>query len=206
MRLSELRNLRLGDVDRARRALSVQGKGGTERWLTLSTSGWYQLLSYLERYRLTGECSEEGRSEQAYLFLSEWSHPLTKNAITLLFGRLRKRAGLSDRDVTPSVLRDTFAVRYLQAGGRLEDLCEVLGLTDVEALKRYERLRVQKSGTEPPPTSAEEQPSKRRHARQRSRQRRRRSSRGTISNQQQGTGGSDGSAENASIHESEEDP
>ena len=128
MRLFELRNRRLGDVDREQRALRVQCKGGTTRWLTLSTNGWYQLLSYRERYRLAGECSEVERSEQASLFLSEWYHPLTKNAITLLFVRLRKRAGMSDQPVTPSVLRDTFAVRYLEAGGRLESLCEVLGL------------------------------------------------------------------------------
>jgi site-specific recombinase XerD len=208
MRLSELRNLRLGDVDRERRTLRVQCKGGTERWLTLSTNGWYQLLSYLERYRLAGGCSEEERSEEAFLFLSEWCEPLTSNAITLLFGRLRKRAGMRDQHVNPTALRDTFAVRYLQAGGALEDLCEVLGLTDVAALKRYERLRVQRSEAEPLPTaSAEEQQSRQEHIRQRSRRRRRRSSRGTIGNRRQpGAGGPDSSAEKAYIRGAEEDP
>ena len=209
MRLSELRNLRLGDVDRAQRALRVQGKRGTERWLTLSPNGWYQLLSYLKRYRVAGGCSEGERSEQAYLFLSEWYQPLTNNAIILLFGRLRKRAGMSDQDVTPSVLRDTFAVRYLEAGGTLEGLCEVLGLTDVGALTRYERLSVpQKSEAERRTESSVEQPSRQKHTRQHSRQRRRkRSLRVTNSNRQQpGAGGLDSPAKMACVSKAEEGP
>jgi site-specific recombinase XerD len=208
MRLSELRKLRLGDVDRERRALRVQDKRGTTCWLTLSTNGWYQLLSYLERHRFAGGCSEEGRSEQANLFLSEWYQPLTKNAITLLFVRLRKRAGMSDQNVTPTALRDTFAVRYLRAGGKLENLCEVLGLTDVAALKRYERLSVQGHKAEPLPTeSTEELPSRQEHARQSHKRRRRRPSWRMTSNQQQpGAGGPDGPAEQARIRGSGEDP
>ena len=208
MHLSELRNLRLGDVDRERRSLRVQSRGGTTRWLVLSSNGWYQLLAYLERSRLARGCSEEGRSEEAYLFLSERYEPLTSNAIALLFGRLRKRAGMSDQDVTPSVLRDTCAVRYLQTGGTLEGLCEVLGLTDVGALKRYERLSVQRSETELLPTpSTGEQPSRQEHTRQHRRRRRRRSSRGASSSErQQEAGRSDGSAKKMRIRGAEEDP
>ena len=51
---------------------------------------------------------------------------------------------MSEKPVNPSVLRDTFAVRYLQAGGDLEALRDLLGLTNVAALKRYERLSAHK--------------------------------------------------------------
>jgi site-specific recombinase XerD len=90
MRLSELREVRLSDVDREHRALSTQNQGDTVRWLTLSSNGWYQLLSYLERHRLTGGCSQEMRSEEAYLLLSETYQPLSSNAITFLFDRRRQ--------------------------------------------------------------------------------------------------------------------
>jgi site-specific recombinase XerD len=53
---------------------------------------------------------------------------------SLQFDRIRKRAGISDKPVSPSVLRDTFAVRYLQAGGTLEALRDLLGLRDLEVV------------------------------------------------------------------------
>jgi len=45
--------------------------------------------------------------------------------------------------VDPSLLRDTFAVRYLQAGGEPGALKELLGVENLAALKRYERLSTQ---------------------------------------------------------------
>jgi integrase/recombinase XerD len=140
MHLSELRELRLGDVDRERRALRVEQKGGKERWLTLSPNARYQLLSYLERYRPKEVLVKGGHAQEDHLFLSEWYRPLTSNSITLLFDRLRKRAGISDKPVSPSVLRDTYAVRYLQAGGQPEALLERLGLHHPASITQYQHL------------------------------------------------------------------
>jgi site-specific recombinase XerD len=79
------------------------------------------------------------QSTETLFFLSETYHPLTINALTLLFGRLRQRAGMTEEQVTPSLLRDTFAVRYLQAGGEPEALRAILGLTGMESAKGSRR-------------------------------------------------------------------
>ncbi len=60
MRVGELCGLRLSDVDRERQALRVRGTGGNERWLGLSSNGWDQMLSYLERYRPKTVAGEDG--------------------------------------------------------------------------------------------------------------------------------------------------
>jgi site-specific recombinase XerD len=143
MRVSELCGLRLSDVDREQRALLVLEKGGKERWLTLSPNAWYQLLSFLERYRPKEVLVEEGRAQEDHLFLSEWYRPLKANSITLLFDRLKKRAGISDKPVSPTVLRDTSAVRYLQAGGQPEALLERLGLHRPDSITHYQRYSKQ---------------------------------------------------------------
>ncbi|BCL83711.1 tyrosine-type recombinase/integrase [Ktedonobacteria bacterium brp13] len=143
--LSELRALRVGDVDDVdgeRGRLKV-GVGSKERWMTLSAQGWSHLRSYVEQYRCKETGHARGHAEEAYLFLSELFRPLTSNAITLLFHRLKRRAGMTEKRVSPSALRDTFAVRYLQAGGEPEALREQLGLKDMAAVKRYERLSAQ---------------------------------------------------------------
>jgi site-specific recombinase XerD len=45
---------------------------------------------------------------------------------------------MSGKGVTPSVLRDTFAVRSLQQGGHPKTLQKLLGFANKAALKRYQ--------------------------------------------------------------------
>jgi site-specific recombinase XerD len=175
MRVSDLCGLRLSDVNREQRSLRIQGRG-EERWLALSPNGWFQLLSYLEQARPKKGFSEEEQARDAPLFLSETYQPLTINALTLLFGRLRKRAGMTEEQVTPSLLRDTFAVRYLQAGGEPEALRAILGLAGMESVKRYEQLSLQQIEHKPQQEPPEEHRPKVMAAPQKSTQCRRRPS------------------------------
>ena len=203
----KLCGLRLADVDHEHRALRVQRTGSNERSLTLSPNGWYQLLSYLEQYRPKGVGSQRGGGEEDHLFLSEWYQPLSINGITLLFGRIKERAGIREKSVSPSVLRDTFAVRYLQGGGKLEALRDLLGLRDLEALKRYERLSRPKSEQDQQKEPAEEHLPRQIPALPTSRQRRRRPSSTTLKHQlQQSTDRPDGSARKNPVTNAEEDP
>jgi integrase len=85
--------------------------------------------------------SQQGEALHAetWLFRTERGDPLTNNAVTLLFARINQRAGMSDAHITPSMLRETFAVRYLQAGGRVNALQALLGLHDRNSVKRYQQ-------------------------------------------------------------------
>jgi hypothetical protein len=87
--------------------------------------------------------------------LQNWDN---SNALTFLFARIRKRAGVTETVVNPLLLRDTCAVRYLQAGGTSEHLCALLGLKSKAALDRYEQLSMQKSQQESQQEPAEEYP------------------------------------------------
>jgi site-specific recombinase XerD len=83
---------------------------------------------------------EKGCSEEKSLFLSETHRPLTPNAVTQLFVRLNARAGLTDHPISPSMLRETFAVHYLQAGGNPLTLQTLLGRVDLATIKRYQQV------------------------------------------------------------------
>ncbi len=55
------------------------------------------LLYYLDKHRPDGEeLAEWGSTVEDHLFLSETRLPLTKNGVTLLFKRIRQRAGVTD--------------------------------------------------------------------------------------------------------------
>jgi site-specific recombinase XerD len=128
MHVTEVCQLRLEDVDREHATLRVQGTGSKARWLTLGHEGWSHLVAYLEEYRLKeGACFEQRGASSEPLFLSETGRPLTKSAVALVFNRLRKRAGMSRKNIRASLVRESFAVRYLQTGGDRRTLRELLG-------------------------------------------------------------------------------
>ena len=60
--------------------------------------------------------------------------------MTQLFARLRKRAGITNKRISPHIFRHTFAVRYLMLGGDIYTLQELLGHEDIATIKNYMHL------------------------------------------------------------------
>ena len=141
IRVSELCGLRLSDFDRKHAVFTVKGKGSKERRIALGQNCLRNLLYYLDRHRPGDEeLATWGSAGEDHLFLSETRLPLTRNGVTLLFGRLKKRAGITDKRVSPHILRHTFAIRYLKAGNDPFSLQELLGHEDMATVKLYMRM------------------------------------------------------------------
>ncbi len=140
IRISELCGLHLADFDRKRGVLTVTGKGSKERRIALGQNCLRNLLYYLDKQRPDEEeLADWGSGGEDHLFLSETRTPLTKNGVTLLFARLRKRAGITDKRISAHILRHSFAIRYLVLGNDPFSLQELLGHDDGEELHAYER-------------------------------------------------------------------
>ena len=138
IRVSELTNLRLEDLDRKHGLITVKGKGSKERRIALGQNCLRNLLHYLDRHRPDEkEVAEWNRPGEDHLFLSETRQPLTKNSMTLLFARLKKRAGITGKRVSPHIFRHTFAIRYLVLGNDPFSLQELLGHEDMTTVKNY---------------------------------------------------------------------
>ena len=138
IRVSELCGLRLSDFDRKHSILTVKGKGSKERRIALGTNCLRNLLYYLDRHRPDEEeLAEWGSVGEDHLFLSETRTPLTKNGVTLLFKRIRQRAGITGKRVSPHILRHSFAIRYLVLGNDPFSLQELLGHEDMTTVKNY---------------------------------------------------------------------
>jgi site-specific recombinase XerD len=138
IRVSELCGLRLGDFDRKHAVITVRGKGSKERRIALGNNCLRNLVYYLDRHRPGEEELEEwGSAGEDHLFLAETRTPLTKNGVEMLFSRLRNRAGITDKRISPHILRHTFAVRYLVLGNDPFSLQELLGHEDMTTVKYY---------------------------------------------------------------------
>ena len=138
IRVSELCGLRLGDFDRRHGLITVRGKGSKERRIALGSNCLRNLLYYLDRHRPgEEELAEWGSSGEDHLFLSETRQPLTKNGMEMLFKRLKARAGITGKRISPHILRHTFAINYLVKSNDPFSLQELLGHEDLATVQNY---------------------------------------------------------------------
>lgn len=135
LRLSEAANLEIGDLDLQRCVAHVRhGKGDKERYVVFGEDTRSALEAWLNiRYASFGEAS---------VFLG-LQGKLTPMGVYKLIKRVATRAGVS---LHPHMLRHTFATSYLDAGGSLVDLRDLMGHTDIKTTTIYvsvalERLR-----------------------------------------------------------------
>ncbi len=138
IRVSELINLRLGDLDRKKGVVTVMGKGSKERRIALGQNCLRNLSYYLDKHRPgEEELAEWGSAGEDHLFLSETRQPLTKNGMEMLFKRLKKRAGIVGKRISPHILRHTFAMNYLIKSNDPFSLQELLGHEDLTTVLNY---------------------------------------------------------------------
>jgi site-specific recombinase XerD len=138
IRVSELCGLRLSDFDRKHGVLTVTGKGSKERRIALGSNCLRNLLYYLDKHRPDeDELADWGSAGEDHVFLSETRLQLTKNGVTLLFKRIRERAGITDKRISPHIFRHSFAIRYLVLGNDPFSLQELLGHEDMTTVKNY---------------------------------------------------------------------
>jgi site-specific recombinase XerD len=138
IRVSELINLRLSDFDRKHGVVTVMGKGSKQRRVALGQNCLRNLSYYLDRHRPDeAELAAWGSAGEDHLFLSETRQPLTKNGMEMLFKRLKARAGITGKRISPHILRHTFAINYLVKSNDPFSLQELLGHEDLATVQNY---------------------------------------------------------------------
>jgi site-specific recombinase XerD len=127
LRVSEVVNLRIGDIDSQRMVLRVrQAKGQKDRYVMLSP----KLLELLREYWKTHRPAE-------WLFPGpDPSRPLSRRTVMLSCIRTARRAGL-DKHVTPHTLRHSFATHLLEAGTDIRTIQVLLGHRNLKTTALY---------------------------------------------------------------------
>ncbi len=141
LRVSEATALDLDDVDLDDGTVRAFGKGAKERLVPLGRSARKALESYLVRGR---PALARPRSGPA-LFLNAQGTRLTRQGCWKILRRHAKRAGL-EAEVSPHVLRHSFATHLLAGGADIRSVQELLGHASLATTQVYtkvtqERLR-----------------------------------------------------------------
>ena len=138
IRVSELINLCLDDLDRKKGVVTVMGKGSKERRIALGQNCLRNLSYYLDKHRADEEeLADWGSAGEDHVFLSETRQPLTKNGMEMLFKRLKERAGITGKRISPHIFRHTFAMNYLIKSNDPFSLQELLGHEDLTTVLNY---------------------------------------------------------------------
>ncbi|HEY8464795.1 MAG TPA: tyrosine recombinase XerC [Bacillota bacterium] len=137
LRLQELVNLKLTDLDLSRGYLIVLGKGSRERMVPLGGSAKRALEQYLLTARPVLLAKSSQPTEQ--LFLNYRGTGLSGRSIERMMDKYLRQLAL-DRKVSPHTLRHTFATHLLENGADLRVVQELLGHVDLSTTQIYTHL------------------------------------------------------------------
>ncbi|MDQ3620923.1 MAG: tyrosine recombinase XerD [Verrucomicrobiota bacterium] len=132
LRVSELVNARLENLDFEGRIIRVTGKGNKMRLVPVGQKACEAIQLYLQRER-PGFVKKRTGSE---IFLSARGTKLTTVRIWQIVKRCAKLAGL-DLNVYPHLLRHSFATHLLSNGADLRIIQELLGHADISTTQIY---------------------------------------------------------------------
>lgn len=136
LRVSEITNLKLADIDSIRMQIFVErAKGKKDRYVNLSPILLDILRKYIQVYR---------PRPQVYLFESEQTltaYPI--RTVQQIFGNAKQKAGIK-KDVGIHSLRHSFATHLLDKGTDIKYIKDLLGHFDIKTTERYLHVSRQK--------------------------------------------------------------
>lgn len=141
MRVSELVNVPVKNVDMKMQYVIVMGKGSKERMLPLGRTALHYLEHYLSMVR--PQLLHGKPDAAAELFVTGWGGPMTRERFYEIIVAYGKSAGISKR-VTPHMLRHSFATHLLNNGTDLRIVQELLGHADISTTQIYTHLDVER--------------------------------------------------------------
>ena len=136
MRISELVNLKLTDVDFNRSVLKVFGKGSKERLVPYGEKAAEALDIYLR---------DRKRSDSKNVFLSNRGSHITRGAFWQRIKIYIKRENLKS-SISPHTLRHAFATHLLNRGADLRSVQILLGHSDLSTTQIYTHIAKQRLG------------------------------------------------------------
>ncbi len=135
LRVSELVGLELKDIDLDNRFVRCIGKGKKERIVPIGDYALDYLKKYIEEYRPL--LKKKYYTEK--LFLNNHGREITRQGFFLIIKKIAKEKKI-EKNITPHMLRHSFATHLLNNGADLRTIQEMLGHSNISTTQIYTNL------------------------------------------------------------------
>ncbi len=131
LRVSELVNIKIGDIDFANKTIKVLGKGRKERIVIYNNHTQEAMKKFLNSgYRILNKKNDN------YLIINKEGSKLSERYVRVIINKLVTKAGL-DLKISPHTIRHTFATDMLENGSDLMTVKELLGHESLNTTSIY---------------------------------------------------------------------
>jgi len=131
LRLSELVNLKLEDVDLKQNSIKIKRKGNKEQIIPLNT----EISEILKQY-----LNSRPKIENDSFFISKRENGISARSVYHLVKKYLKKAGINKRKVGVHSLRHTFCTALLNKGVNLIVIQQLAGHRNLETTRKYLHL------------------------------------------------------------------
>lgn len=139
MRISELLNLTLSNYNEKNSMVKVMGKGSKERYIPIGDITIKYLKLYIKDYRpliLKTHVSE-------YLFVNYNGKRMSRQGFFKILNQICKKSGIN-KEISPHILRHSFATHLLNNGADLRIIQELLGHENISTTEIYSHISREK--------------------------------------------------------------
>ena len=132
LRVSELVSIEYSNIDFENSIIRINGKGKKERIIPLGEVASYYLKVYLNDYR----SKLLKRNTYNQVFLNNHGKPITRQGFNYILENIRELTGI-EKEITPHVLRHSFATHLLEGGADIRSIQEMLGHENISTTNIY---------------------------------------------------------------------
>ncbi len=136
LRVSELAGTTLADLSMGEAIIRVRGKGNKERIVPVGSKALSALGDYLD-------IREKLKPASDRIFLNSRGGGITTRSLARIIKKYGLVSGIS-KNVSPHVLRHSFATHLLAGGADLRAIQEMLGHASLSTTQRYTHLSVER--------------------------------------------------------------
>lgn len=136
LRVSELVNLKLSQINFRTGYIKIEGKGNKERIVPLGTRAKDEIRCYLKKDR---DKMKKAKGYEDILFLNKTGKALSRVMIFNIIKETARRAGLQ-KVVSPHTLRHSFASHLVNGGADIRTVQDMLGHESILTTEIYTHL------------------------------------------------------------------
>lgn len=139
LRVSELIELKISDINFKEGFLKVEGKGQKVRYVPLAKYTSHLIKNYIENVRINNKINKKYEDN---LFLNSRGSSMSRVIVFIIIKELADKAGIR-KNISPHTFRHSFATHMLQNGADLRFIQEMLGHSSITTTEIYTHLNTE---------------------------------------------------------------